>query len=297
MGLSLPVLAIIGRLFIARYGALRGSSTRAKRRGFRIALPPVLSRIPIRLPGRLPAMIWLELRRSVPLATFGFLLAVLMSIAGLLIERHHGYSFATSVRMDMPHSMFVVAMLWAVVVGSGLYSADLGFGLGVFWRSRPISPGLWYWTKFVVGLAAVLGVLDGITILVSWNSPRETMRTGMSWAYVGCFPIIQALMYVLAVLGTCWFRRPVIGGILAILGYTLLTVAITTFPMTSRLEPIKVYNELLFAERSGKVDFTQHGYPLVYGILVVLVVLFALLSSRLARPLQPKSRWVVALAE
>ena len=97
MGLSLPVLAIIGRLFITRYGALRGSSTPAKRRRFRIALPPILSRIPIRLPGRLPAMIWLELRQSMPLAAFGFLLAVLMSIATVLIERQHGYSFGTSV--------------------------------------------------------------------------------------------------------------------------------------------------------------------------------------------------------
>ena len=65
-------------------------------------------------------------------------------------------------------------------------------------------------------------------------------------------------MYALAVLGTCWFRRPVIGGIVAILGYALLTVAIETFPMTSRLEPINVFNAVLAAERSGHVDFTQH---------------------------------------
>jgi hypothetical protein len=290
MGLSLPLLAIIGRLFITRYGALRGPSTRAKRRGFRIAFPPILSRIPIRLPGRLPAMIWLELRQSMPLATSGFLLAVLMSIASVLIEHQADYSFSTSLLMHMPHSMFVVAMLWAVVVGSGLYSADLGSGLGAFWRSRPISPELWFWTKFVVGLAAVVGVLDGVTILVSWKSPRAEMTTGMSWAYVGCFPIIHAFMYALAVLGTCWSRRPEIGGILAILGYTLLTVAITTFPMTNGLEPINVYNELLFAERSGQVDFKQHGYPLVYGVLLVSIGLLALLSCRLARPLEQTDR-------
>ncbi len=291
MGLSLPVLAIIGHLFITRYGALRGSSTPVKRRRFRIALPPILARIPIRLPGRLPAMIWLELRQSMPLAAIGVLLAVLMSIATLLIEHPHDNSFGASLLTDLPHSMFVVAMLWAIVVGSGLYSADLSSGLGAFWRSRPISPDLWFWTKFVVGLVAVVGVLDGATILISWKSPRATMTTGMSWAYVGCIPIIHALMYALAVLGTCWFRRPVIGGIVAILGQSLLTVAITTFPMTNRLEPINVYNSLLSAERSGQVDFKQHGYPLVYGLLVVSIVVLALLSCRLARPLQATSRW------
>ena len=92
MGLSLPVLAIFGRLFITRYGALRGSSTPVKRRRFRIAVPPILARIPILLPGRLPAMIWLELRQSMPLAAFGLLLGVLMSIATVLTELQHGYS-------------------------------------------------------------------------------------------------------------------------------------------------------------------------------------------------------------
>ncbi len=296
MGLSLPVLAVIGYLFAARYGASRGSSTAATRRRFRVALPPILSHIPVLPPGRVPAMIWLELRQSVPLAAFGLLLAALMSLANVLIEPRPGDSFGTSVLMDLPHSAFIIAMLWAIVVGSGLFSADLGAGLGAFWRSRPISPSLWFWTKFLVGLAAVVAVLDGVPILASWNSPRPTLTTGMSWAYVGCLPILHSLLYALAVLGTCWLRRPVIGGILAVLGYAVLTVGITTFQATSPLEPINVYNSLLMAERSGQVDFRQHGYPLVYGALAASVVLHALLSYRLARPLQPTASWVVPRA-
>ena len=297
MSLSLLVLVLIGRLFVTRYGALRGSSTRAKPRRFRVALPPILSRIPIRLPGRMLAMIWLELRQAMPLATCGFLLAVLLAIAIALLGVRSDGSSGPSLLRALPDSMVIVGMLWPVVVGSGLYSADLGSGLGAFWRSRPISPDLWFWTKFVVGLAAVVVVLDGVTLLVSWRAPRTEMPTLMSWAYVGCMPIIHALMYALAVLGTCWFRRPVIGGILAILGYNVLSVAITTFPMTSRLGPIDVFQNLNVAEGSGQVDFTQHGYPLVYGVLVVSTVLLALLSSRLARPLQPASRWFVPHTE
>jgi hypothetical protein len=304
MSLSVFVLALIGRLFVTRYGALRGSSTRSKPRRFRIAFSPILSRIPMRLPGRLLAMIWLELRQAMPLATCAFLLAVLVAIAMVPFDRQSHTSFGASLLTQLPGSMSIVGMLWPVVVGSGLYSADLGSGLGAFWRSRPISPDLWFWTKFVVGLAAVVGVLDGGTMLVSWNAPRPEMTTGMSeayagtsWAYVGCMPIIHALMYALAVLGTCWFRRPLIGGILAILGYSVLNVAITAVPMTSQLEPFNVSSELYSAERSGQVDFTRHGYPLVYGVLVVSIVLLALLSSRLARPLQPASRWFVPHTE
>jgi hypothetical protein len=292
MGLSLPILASLGYFFAARYGAMSRLWSAPRRRHFRVSLPPILSRIPVRPPGRLPAMIWLEARQSLPLAGFGLLLAILMSVSTVLIEVRHNDSFGSSVLIDLPHSAFAVAMLWSIVVGSGLFSRDLGAGLGAFWRSRPISPALWFWTKFLVGLAAVLAVLDGIPILACWNAPRPTLTGGMSWAYVGCLPILHALLYSLAVLGTCWFRRPVIGGILAILGYALLTVGITSFSATNRLEPIHVHNALLMAERGGKLDFRQHGYPLVYGVLLASIVLLAILSNRLARPLQPSSRWL-----
>ncbi len=295
LGLAIPVLVFIGRFFVTHYGALRQSSATGKRRRFSIAMPPVLSHLPIRLPNRLTAMIWLELRQSIPLASLGLLFAALMTVASVLVERPDGHSFGTAVLMDMPHSMFIVGILWAVVVGSSLYSADFGSGLGSFRRSLPISPRMWFWCKFVMGLVAVLSVLDGVTILISWNSPRDTMMSGMSWAYVGCFPVIHSLMYALAILGTCWLRRPVIGGILAILGYAVLTVVITAFPVTNHLEPINIYNALLSAERAGQIDFTQHGYPIVYGVLAVAILMLSLLSSRLARPLQPVSRWLAPL--
>ncbi len=214
----------------------------------------------------------------------------------VLVEGNQDHSIGTSLLTAFPHATGMVAMLWAVLVGSGLYSTELRSGLGAFWRSRPISSGMWFWCKFIVGLVAVLSVLDGVTILISWDSPRDRMTGGMSWAYVGCFPIIHSLMYALAVLGTCWLRRPVIGGILAILGYAVLTIAITAFPMTNPLEPINIFNALLSAERAGQVDFTQHGYPLVYGLLAVSIFILALLSSRLARPLQPASRWFMPMA-
>jgi hypothetical protein len=208
------------------------------------------------------------------------------------MERRQSHALGTAVLMDMPHSMFVVGTLWAVVVGSALYSADLGAGLGGFWRSRPISPSMWFWSKFLIGLVAVLVVLDVVTILVSWNAPRESPTTGMSWAYVGCFPIMHGLMYALAVLGTCWLRKPVMGGILAILGFAVVEVAIGAFPMTSPLDPIDVYNNLLEAERGGRVDFMQHGYPVVYGILAAAILVLGVVASRLVRPLEARWRWI-----
>lgn len=295
LGLAIPVLAILAHLFVTQYGRLRSVAPATRPQRFRLATPAIWSHIPLRLPGRWSALIWSELRQSLPLVTFGLPVALLVAVATVVTEPKSNYSTGESVRAEMSDTMAFVGMLWAVVVGSGLYSADLGLGLGAFWRSRPISTGMWFWCKFIVGLVAILSVLDGVAILVSWNSPRETFTTGMSWAYVGCFPIIHTLMYALAVLGTRWLRKPVIGGFLAIFGYSVLTIAITAFPMTTRLEPMNIYNDLLMAERGGQVDFTQHGYPLVYGVIIVSTLLIALLSSRLARPLQPTGRWLTSL--
>ena len=88
MGLSIPVLMIVGYLFVTHYGRLRMPSSAAKPGRFRFRTPSLWSRIPIRLPGRLTALVWLELRQSVPLVTFGLLFALLIAIASVLIEPH-----------------------------------------------------------------------------------------------------------------------------------------------------------------------------------------------------------------
>ena len=106
-------------------------------------------------------------------------------------------------------------------------------------------------------------------------------------------PIVHALMYTLAVFGTCGTRKPVIGGFLAIFAFAVLMIGIQTFAVTSSLEPINIYNSLLRVERDGRVDFTQHSYPLVYGGLAMSIAILAIFSSRLASTLQPTSRWFI----
>ena len=290
LGLALPLLVLIGRLFVTRYGSFRAELSSPLPSRLWVKIPSTWLRIPLRQPGRFTALIWSELSQSLPLAISGLFLAFLMSIAGVFMDGHRGsHSLGATTLMNMPHSTWAVGMLWSIVVGSSLYSAELTPGLGTFWRSRPISPGMWFWSKFVIGLIAVVSVLDGVTILLSWASPRDSMTTGMSWSYVACMPIDHSFLYALAVLGTCWLRKPLVGGFLALAGYATLTVAIGAFAATSSFEPISVYNELLQAERAGHMDFTRHGYPLVYGSLALIILIIALFSYWLAKPLQPKS--------
>ena len=289
LALAVPLLVLIGRLFVSRYGLFRAERFSPEPGRLGVKTPSVWLRIPLRKPGKFTALIWSELSQSLPLAVSGLLLVFLMTIADVFMDGNPGgHSLGAVVLMNMPHSTWAVAMLWAVVVGSSLYSSELGPALGSFWRSRPISPGSWFWSKFAIGLLAVLTVLDGVTILLSWTSPRDSMTTGMSWAYVGCMPIEHSFLYALAVLGTCWLRKPVIGGFLALAGFVILIVVIGAFPAASPFDPINVYNNLLHAERTGHMDFTHYGYPWVYGSLALMILTIALFSSWLAKPLQPR---------
>lgn len=285
--LAMPVLILLGFLFVTQYGRLRSPASGVKASRYRFRTPSVWSHLPLHLPGRLAALAWLDLRQSGPLVSAGLAFALLVAVA-----TPRAPEAGVAVLATLPQSVGFVGMLWAAVVGSAIYSAELGSGLGGFWRSRPIATTSWFWCKFLVGLAAVLLVLDGVTIVATWRSTTLTTVTGMSWTYVGTVPILHALMYALAVLGTCWFRKPVIGAFVAILGYWILAVAVAFLPSTHHLEPIMVYNSLLDAELAGAVDFTRHGYPLVYGTLAVSVVIIAAIASRLATPLMPQhGRW------
>jgi hypothetical protein len=65
-----------------------------------------------------------------------------------------------------------------------------------------------------------------------------------------------------------------------------LTVALESFSTARSFEPIHVYNELLTAERAGRLEFTGHGYPLVYGGQLLLVLGLAAVAYWLAKPLE-----------
>ncbi len=138
LAFAVVLLVVLGRLFVSQYGKLEVTPKRWIAGRFRFSPPAILSYIPLRFNSRVAAMILLELRQAVPLACFGLILAVLVTIMELLMLRGTQWSFGMSLLAELPHSTFFVGLLWSVVVGSALYSVDLESGIGSFWRSRPI---------------------------------------------------------------------------------------------------------------------------------------------------------------
>ena len=286
---NLLVLATLAFWFTVRYGTRRPALTTKHSWSLHFGMPAVLSRLPIRWPGRIAAMIWLDLRQAMPMCFAGLGLAVLFTGVTLLFEPGTRSNFAEATAGHLSSTTWIVAILWGAVVGSGIFAGELNPKLEQFWRSRPISASAWYWVKFVTGLVAVLSVLDLVTILVGWKSPHldQGGPEVMSWSYVACMPLLHALTYAIAVLGVCWLRRPVLAAFLALFIFFLSAFVFEVIPGAANFEPVRVYNELFFDEilapyrvqvgeagpRPPIFDLTQHGYPFVYGGIAAIIVI------------------------
>lgn len=278
---NLLVLAALAWWFTRRYGTIRRPAVEGSPSRLRWRFPAVLSRMPLRWPGRCSALIWLDLRQAVPMCLAGLVLAGLLAMVNVLSS--HSPVDATlpwRIAGRLSEGTWIVAILWAAVVGSGVFAGEFQPRLEQFWRSRPISPSLWFWIKFCVGLAAVLGVLDLVTIVLGWTSRNDPSSDAMSYAYIACLPLLHALTYALAVLAICWLRQGVLAGMAAILSLFILFPALQAMPGGD--DPIVVYNKLSFrAEHLGAaLDWTKHGYPIVYGAITVIIVAASLAAWR-----------------
>jgi len=286
---NLLVLTALAWWFARRYGTRPMATVMKRRPRLRWRLPPLLSRIPIRWPGRLAALVWLDLRQALPMCLAGLALACLMAALGIVTEERFDSRLPQRIAGQLSGATWAVALLWGAVVGSGVFASEFEPRLEQFWRSRPISPSAWFWVKFLAGLAAVLGVLDLVTILVGWGSSYARDPARMSSAYIACMPILHALIYALAVLGTCWLRRPVLAAMAALLLFFVVSMAFEFMPGGAKFHPVHVYNALFNDEHrgaGGTLNLSRHGYPVVYGGIASVIVIATLAAWQAAvRPL------------
>ncbi|HEV3300946.1 MAG TPA: hypothetical protein VG055_14950, partial [Planctomycetaceae bacterium] len=258
--------------------ARRGSWT-----GWR--LPPLFSHLPIRWRGRGVALTWLDLRQSVPIAVAGFALAIVITVADIVIKPVAPYERVAQIGAitfaQLPGTISIVALLWSGIVASVAFSSELQTGLGHFWRSRPIPVPWWFWTKFVVGLLAVVLVLDGIpAVLCPFPAEGEYQSLNrMSWAYLACMPLLHAMLYAIAVFVVCRLRRPVVAVVCSFAPFLLISIVAEEFPAIASYSPLAVFDQL----SRQHPNFIKSYYPEVYGSVAAIIVLAASASSRAVR--------------
>ena len=277
--------------FTRRYGTQNDVPSVRKWHFWKV--PPLFSLVSTPFSRPLFSLIWINLRQSVPLALAGLILAGFMAMMQTLGSHPNVINNWELVRYNLPGSMWVLGILWATVVGSGVVASELAPGLGHFWMSRPIPIRYWFWFKYLIGLIAILLVLDGTTIAVSWNSlfmsPEEKMNYGadlLNWSYIACFPALHAMMYSLAVLGVCWWKKPVRGAVTALAVFFISSMIMESIPGVMEFDPFHVYNNLIAAERQGRFNLSGSHFPLVFGTVCVITLLTAYLASRKVQRLE-----------
>jgi hypothetical protein len=268
----------VAALFVRRY------SQRLPRRAADILgrnAPQVWRRWSFPMPTRTLALTWLTLRQSVPMCLPGLMLACVMAPFQLdATDFDPSLALVRRLTDVLPSSMWVVGLLWAVVVGAGVFAAEMDSRISEFWRTWPTSAWRLFAVKFVIGLMAVLLVLDGTTIAATWKSPHWGNYHSMNWPYIACIVPLHATMFAVAVAWACVLRRAVLGGMAAIVTFAIAMAALEWSSTTRDFTPIEVYNRLNNMgplETHGPLDFTAHGYPVVatamgLAILVSLVV-------------------------
>ncbi|MGA2259648.1 MAG: hypothetical protein ABSG53_33650, partial [Thermoguttaceae bacterium] len=231
------------------------------------------------LPTRSIALTWLTLRQSVPMCIPGLLLACLMTLFQMdgRGPQRHG-EFLRRYTDSMSSSTWVIGLLWAVVVGAGVFSAELDSRLGEFWRTWPIAFWRFFTIKFFIGLLAVLLVLDGTTIAASWNSPNWGAYRCMNWPYIVCIVPLHATMFAIAVAWVCLLRRPVLGGMAAAGSYMMMNLGLDWWETTRQFDPIAVYNHLALRTSASleSADIAAIMVPAMGGILLACIVIAGL---------------------
>jgi hypothetical protein len=104
--------------------------------------------------------------------------------------------------------------LVTLVVGIGTSLTDLNPKLNTFWRSRPIDPNLWYWTKFISGALLLFSLLFVPTSLLLWLSigRGDISVSDELLAFLAGYLAV----YIAAVTVTCLVRHAVYSAILSL---------------------------------------------------------------------------------
>ena len=162
----------LARWYVLRFGRAEGIGVFSPQPASRPAARTDWLGLPRRSP--LSAIIWKQFHESGPIAMAG--LAAIFFICTILSLTNSGYrlSQANSTRiMELLVGLTVdIGLLTTLAIGIGVFDRDLSPRLHTFWRSRPIDPNLWFWSKYLTGLAVLAGALlipVGIGSIVNWG--------------------------------------------------------------------------------------------------------------------------------
>jgi hypothetical protein len=157
--------------------------------------------------------------------------------------------------LQKPLEVFAVVavlcgLVLALLIGVGTFAPDLEPRVNTFWRSRPISPGSWFWSKYAVGAGAMLLTL-GLPALAAvwWPHGREIWEDdrGAFFSTIAIVGLVWLLVFATAAAVTCVVRHTLYASILVVGAVVLFMTAVFWRATTMGEQPSNAYLVSMFA--------------------------------------------------
>ena len=207
----------------------------------------------------LGALVWKQTREAAPFCL----------TAALLVAGFGGWVRMMNLSEEEFEELLAVIAIWAamltgLLIGIGTFIGELQERVLDFWRSRPIRPALWFWTKYFTGLAAA-ALLLAIPIGASGQYGCNLALVFLPWL---------AIVYSLAVCLTSLVRHSFYAGVLS---FTLaLFLFAFSMPHKAWLNPVSFSVVLYRAQESTFADWLVYVYVPYSTILISIAAAIAL---------------------
>jgi len=178
---------------------------------------------------QLGAIAWKQFRETGPLALF----AVVAVLGTTFVVYFISFD-------SLENSLAGVALSFGALVtlvsGMGVLIEDQKPKVNNFWRSRPFNLGLWFWVKYLAGLAVLVLTFGPLLILAIWWSNWAVNFEG-SWL-LGLFLV---LIYSMSLATFAYLRQPVYSAVLTLFLLYFGTITVESVAYRLRLHDTVAY--------------------------------------------------------
>jgi predicted permease len=164
----------------------------------------------------LTAIVWAQLRELGPLAALCPVVTLGIALVFAMLDTSNGQAFADRLVGSLGPVLAMIGILFTTVLGAGVFLRDVEPGLNTFWRSRPIRPNFWFWTKYLTGFGLwmiALGIPATLFLLLNLDRMDELRD---SWQVVLYLLSASVAIFASSVATTCLVRQPVYACLLSL---------------------------------------------------------------------------------